>query len=93
MAEESACSQERTLALPEAVEHWPPTASLEKLIKIGAKVVADSYAEMVIGHQMGHGRQWPREPSSRKSQVGPQKFFNGLRYVRGHTLKYADTPF
>ncbi len=31
--------QKRTLALPEAVEHWSPTAFLEKLIKIGAKVV------------------------------------------------------
>ncbi len=35
----SACSHKRTLALPEAVEHWSPTASLEELIKIGAKVV------------------------------------------------------
>ena len=29
----------RTLALPEAVEHWSLTALREKLIKIGAKVV------------------------------------------------------
>ncbi len=29
----------RTLALPEAVEHWSPTTLREKLIKIGAKVV------------------------------------------------------
>ncbi len=27
-------SHKRTLALPEAVEHWSPTALLEKLIKI-----------------------------------------------------------
>ncbi len=35
----SAFSQQRTLALPEAVEHWSPTGLLVKLIKIGAKVV------------------------------------------------------
>ncbi len=35
----SACSHKRTLALPEAVEHWSPTVLLEKLIKIGAKIV------------------------------------------------------
>ena len=29
----------RTLALPEAVAHWPPPILREKLIKIGAKVV------------------------------------------------------
>ena len=29
----------RTLALPEAVEHWSPTTLRNKLIKIGAKVV------------------------------------------------------
>ncbi len=29
----------RTLALPEAVEHWALTTLREKLIKIGAKVV------------------------------------------------------
>ncbi len=29
----------RTLALPEAVEHWSLTTLREKLIKIGAKVV------------------------------------------------------
>ncbi len=29
----------RTLALPAAVEHWSPTALLEKLIKIGPKIV------------------------------------------------------
>ncbi len=29
----------RTLTLPEAAEHWSPTALLEKLIKIGAKVM------------------------------------------------------
>ncbi len=34
-----AVSHKRTLALPEAVEHWSPTALLEKVIKIGAKVV------------------------------------------------------
>ncbi len=32
-------SHKRTLALPEAVEHWSPTALLEKLIKIGPKIV------------------------------------------------------
>ncbi len=36
---------------------WSLAGLREKLIKIGAKVVADSYAEMVIDHQMGHGRQ------------------------------------
>ncbi len=35
----SAFSQKRTLAFPEAVEHWSPTALLEKLIKIGPKIV------------------------------------------------------
>ncbi len=35
----SLVSHKRTLTLPEAVEHWSPTAFLEKLIKIGAKVV------------------------------------------------------
>jgi hypothetical protein len=35
----SACSHKRTLALPAAVEHWSPTALLEKLIKIGPKIV------------------------------------------------------
>ncbi len=30
----------RTLALPEAVEHWSLTTLREKLIKIGAKVVS-----------------------------------------------------
>ncbi len=39
MAGESVVSHKRTLALPEAVEHWSPTALLEKLIKIGAKIV------------------------------------------------------
>jgi len=29
----------RTLALPEAVEHWSPTTLRNKLIKIGAKVM------------------------------------------------------
>ena len=29
----------RTLALPEAVEHWSLTTLREKLIKIGAKIV------------------------------------------------------
>ncbi len=32
-------SQNRTLALPEAVEHWSLTTLREKLIKIGAKIV------------------------------------------------------
>jgi hypothetical protein len=32
----------RTLALPEAVEHWSLTTLLIKLIKIGAKVVRRS---------------------------------------------------
>ncbi len=31
----------RTLALPEAIEHWSLTTRHEKLIKIGAKVVRD----------------------------------------------------
>ena len=35
----SAYSQERTLALPEAVEHWSLTTLPDKLVKIGAKVV------------------------------------------------------
>ncbi len=29
----------RTLALPEAIEHWSLTTRREKLVKIGAKVV------------------------------------------------------
>ena len=33
----------RTMALPEAVEHWPLTSLWEKLIKIGTRIV-------------GHGR-------------------------------------
>ncbi len=36
----SAYSQERTLALPEEVEHWSLTTLREKLVKIGAKVVS-----------------------------------------------------
>ncbi len=39
MPRPSASSQRRTLALPEAVEHWSLTTLREKLIKIGAKVV------------------------------------------------------
>ncbi len=35
----SAFSQERTLALPEAVELWSLTTLPDKLVKIGAKVV------------------------------------------------------
>ncbi len=35
----SLLSHKRTLAFPEAVEHWSPTALLEKLIKIGPKIV------------------------------------------------------
>jgi hypothetical protein len=31
----------RTLALPKQVEHWSLTTIREKLVKIGAKVVAD----------------------------------------------------
>ncbi len=33
------CNFLKTLALPEAVEHWSLTTLREKLIKIGAKVV------------------------------------------------------
>ena len=33
-------SQERTLALPKEVDHWSLTTLREKLVKIGAKVVA-----------------------------------------------------
>ena len=40
MAGESACSQEWTLEFPKEVEHWSLTTLREKLIKIGAKVVA-----------------------------------------------------
>lgn len=36
----------RTLALPEAVAHWSLTSPREKLIKIGAKIVA--HARYVI---------------------------------------------
>ncbi len=39
----SACSHKRTLALPEAVEHWSLTTLREKLIKIGAKVVSHGH--------------------------------------------------
>ncbi len=39
MAGESVVSHKRTLALPEAMEHWSLTTLREKLIKIGAKVV------------------------------------------------------
>ncbi len=35
----AACSQHRTLALPDEVKHWSLTTLREKLIKIGAKVV------------------------------------------------------
>ncbi len=37
----SASSQERTLALPKEVDHWSLTTLRQKLVKIGAKVVAD----------------------------------------------------
>ncbi len=40
MAGESGFSQEQTLASPKAVEHWSLPSLLEKLIKIGAKVVS-----------------------------------------------------
>ncbi len=36
----SAFSQQRTLALTQEVEDWPLTTLREKLVKIGAKVVA-----------------------------------------------------
>ncbi len=39
MAGESVVGQNRTLALPEAVEHWPLTTMREKLTKIETKVV------------------------------------------------------
>ena len=48
----------RTLALPEAVEHWSLTTLREKLIKIGAKVVKHcSYvtfqlAEVAVSHAL-----------------------------------------
>ncbi len=35
----SANDPKRTLAMPEAVEHWSLTTLREKLVKIGAKVV------------------------------------------------------
>ncbi len=35
----AACSHERTLASPKAVNHWSLTSLRERLIKIGAKVV------------------------------------------------------
>ncbi len=39
MARTAACSQKRKSALPQKVEYWSLTISLEKLIKIGVKVV------------------------------------------------------
>ncbi len=36
----SAFDPKRTLAIPEAVEHWSLTTLREKLVKIGAKVVS-----------------------------------------------------
>jgi hypothetical protein len=39
MVRTAACSQERTLALPEAVRHWSLASLRNKLIKIGAMVV------------------------------------------------------
>ena len=58
----------RTLALPEAVEHWSLTTLREKLIKIGAKVVRHG---RTITFQMGQlgqmgqmGRSPYREPCS-----------------------------
>ncbi len=36
----SACSHERTLALPKKLEHWSLTTPREQLVKIGAKVVS-----------------------------------------------------
>jgi hypothetical protein len=38
----------RTLALPEAVAHWSLTSLREKLVKIGAKIVA--HARYVTFH-------------------------------------------
>ena len=48
----------RTLALPEAVAHWSLTSLREKLVKIGAKIVAHSryvtfqMAEVVVPRNM-----------------------------------------
>ncbi len=48
----------RTLALPEAVEHWSLTTLREKLIKIGAKVVRHG---RYITFRLGPGRN-PETP-------------------------------
>ncbi len=40
MARTAACSQHRTLALPDEVEHWSLTTLRDKLVKVGAKVVS-----------------------------------------------------
>jgi hypothetical protein len=47
----------RTLATPEPIKNWPLTSLKEKLIKIGAKVVAT--AAMLSS-------RWPRSPSHGK---------------------------
>ena len=40
MARTAAYSHKRTLTLPQEVEHWSLTTLRDKLVKIGAKVVA-----------------------------------------------------
>ena len=54
----------RTLALPEAVEHWSLTTLREKLIKIGAKVVRHGryitfqFAEVAVSRDLFRKILW-----------------------------------
>ncbi len=58
MAVGSDSSQRRTLALTQEVEDWPLTTLREKLVKIGAKVVAHGryvtfhLAEVAVPHDL-----------------------------------------
>ncbi len=50
----------RTLALPKTVEHWSLTSLREKLVKIGAKIVAHAQyvtfqmAEVAVPRELFH---------------------------------------
>ncbi len=67
MCRVTACSHERTLASPKAVEHWSLTTLREKLIKIGAKIVR--HGRYVI-FQMAEPSLATCSPTSRVASTG-----------------------
>jgi hypothetical protein len=66
----------RTLALPKGVEHWSPTTIREKLVKIGAKVVAHGrylvfqLTEVAVPRALFADGPVPDRPAARAARCG-----------------------